>query len=116
MPAPSEAHGPDEVGGEPVEDAVDAALAGGAEAVEVGAAGHGRGGAGGDGLDDVAAAPDAAVADDLDAAADGVGDRGDERERGGRAVELAAAVVGQARWRRRRARRRGPRPRRSGCP
>ena len=49
--------------------------------VEVGAAGHGRGRAGGDRLDDVAAAADAAVADDLGPAADGVGDRRDERER-----------------------------------
>src|SRR5690349_1905190 len=88
-----EGHGAGDVGVEPVEDAVDAAFAGGAEGVEVGAAGHAGGGAGGEGFDDVAAAPDAAVAEDLDAAADGVGDGGDEGEGGGGVVELAAAVV-----------------------
>ena len=73
----------------------DAAFAGGAEAVEVGAAGHRGGRAGGKSLDDVAAAPHPAVADDLDTAAHRVGDRRHEREGGGRAVELAPAVVGQ---------------------
>ena len=46
-----------------------------------------------DRLHDVAAAPDAAVADDLDAVADRVGDRRDEVDDRGRGVELATAVV-----------------------
>jgi hypothetical protein len=47
------------------------------------------------GLEDVAAPANAAVADDLDPSAHGIGDRGDEVEGGRRAVELTAAVVRQ---------------------
>ena len=50
-------------------------LAVGGEAPEVGAADHHRAGAEGERLDDVAAAADAAVHDDLDLVADRVGDR-----------------------------------------
>ena len=49
----------------------------------------------GDRLDDVAAAPHAAVADDLDASTDLVGDGRDEVEGSRSVVELTAAVVGQ---------------------
>ena len=47
-----------------------------------------------EGLDDVAAAADAAVQQDLDLVPDGLGDRGQGADRGGGAVEVVAAVVG----------------------
>ena len=60
----------------------DAGLAVGGQAPEVGAADHHRAGAERERLDDVAAAADAAVEQDLDLAADRVGDRGQRADRG----------------------------------
>ncbi len=83
------------------EHVVDATLARRAERVEVGPAGRARVGAERQRLHDVAAAPDPPVADDRDLPADLLGDRLDELDRCRRVVELAAAVVRQARSRRR---------------
>ena len=69
-------------------------LAVGGEAPEVGAADHHGPGAERERLDDVAAAPDAAVEQDLDLVADRVGDRRQRADRRRRAVEVVAAVVG----------------------
>src|SRR4029078_11612255 len=57
------------------------------------ASGHRGSRAGGDSFDDVAAAPDAAVAEDFGATTDRVRDGRDQRGGRGRAVELPAAVV-----------------------
>ena len=88
-------HGAADVGVEQLRARGRPPLTGGAEPVEVRAADHPPSAPSGDRLHDVAAAPHAAVADDLDAVTDRVGDRRDQVEIGGRAVELAAAVVRQ---------------------
>ena len=72
---------------------VDSGLAGGSEPVEVGAAGHAGVGSQRQRFDDVASAPNAAVADDLGTVADGFGDLRQQVEGGGSGVELATAVV-----------------------
>ena len=90
-----ERHRPAHVGVEQAEHVVDAPLTGRAQPVQVGPPGHHGPRAEGHRLHDVAAPPHAAVADDLDAVADRVGHRRDEVDGRGRAVELAAAVVGQ---------------------
>ena len=77
-----------------VEHVLDAGLAVGGQPPQVRAADHHRAGAERERLDDVAAAPDAAVEQDLDLVADRVGDRGQRADRGRRAVEVVAAVVG----------------------
>ena len=72
---PEQLHRPDHVGAEDVDGAGDAGVAAGGEAVGVGAADQDRAGAEAERLDDVAAAADAAVHEDLDAAVDRVHDR-----------------------------------------
>jgi alpha-1,2-mannosyltransferase len=95
LAAAGQRHGPPQVRLEQRHDLVHAALPAGAEAVQEGPAGHAGPRAERDGLEDVAAAADAAVADDLDPVPHRLGDRRHELQDRGRAVQLPAAVVGQ---------------------
>src|SRR4051794_5323341 len=74
---------------------VDAALAGRAQAVEIGAPDHARAGTHGHGLDDVAAAPHAAVTDHRCTVTKRIAHRRDQLDGWWRTVELASAVVEQ---------------------
>ena len=82
------------------------------EAPERGAADEDGAGAERERLDDVRAAPDAAVDEHLEPAVDRLDHLGERVRRRGDAVELPAAVVRDHDARRRRARRRAGRPRR----
>src|SRR3954451_14382424 len=93
LPLSEQFHGADYVGAEDVEGAGDAWTAGGGEGVGGGAADQDGAGAEGEGFDNVAAAADAAVEQHFDLAVhrfDHLGQNGDRR---GDAVELAAAVI-----------------------
>ena len=88
-------HGPAHVRLEQRHDLVHAALPAGAQPVQERPPGHAGAGAERDRLDDVTAPAHAAVADDLDPVPDRVGDRRDELQDGGRAVQLPSAVIRQ---------------------
>ena len=76
------------------QDVLDAGLAVGGQAPQVRAPDHHRAGAERERLDDVAAAPDAAVEQDLDLSPTASTIAGSARIDGRRAVEVVAAVVG----------------------
>src|SRR6185503_19544843 len=71
-----------------VEDVLDAGLAVGGQPPQVGAADHHRAGTERDRLNHVGAATDAAVEQHLDLPAHRLGDRGQDPDRGGRAVDV----------------------------
>src|SRR4051812_38113423 len=87
-------HGARDLALEDRRGAVHAAFTAGHQAVQVGPADQGRAGPEGYRRDDVAAGEDAAVDVHLGAVAHRVDDTGQHLERRGRAVELAATVVG----------------------
>src|SRR6185436_19400496 len=89
-----ELHGADDVGVQDLDRARDARRAGGAEAPGVGAADEHGTRAEAERFDDVAAAADAAVEEDLDASIDRRDDLGEYAQRRSDAVQLPSAVVG----------------------
>ena len=78
---------------ENIQHVLDPGLAARCQPPQVGAADHDGARAERERLDHVAAAPDAAVEQHLDLAADRFGNRGQRADRGGRAVHVVAAVV-----------------------
>jgi hypothetical protein len=92
--AAEEAEGAFDVGVEDFESAEDAGVAGGGQAVGVGAADEDGAGAEADGFDDVGAAADAPVHKNFGAAVDGSDDFGKRTDCGIDGIELAAAVIG----------------------
>jgi len=91
---PAEGHGQIQFIGDDLQDAADACFAQGAQAVQIGAADHGAAGAQRKSLEDVLARADTAIQPDFDVVADGVDDGRQGLDTAGRAVELAAAVIG----------------------
>lgn len=108
---PGEGHRPLEFLEQERQQAVDARLAARRQPVQVGAPDCAGRGTECDRLDDVRTAPDAAVADDVRAVADGVADGRDLVDGGGRTVELPPAVIGDDGPPSRRTRPSGGRPR-----
>src|SRR5258708_6291790 len=91
--AAEEAKGAFDVGAENFEGAGHAGVAGGGQAVGVGAADEDGAGTEADGFYDVAAAADSAIHQDFCAAVDGSDDFGKRPNCGIEGIELAAAVV-----------------------
>src|SRR5947209_11644163 len=83
-----------DAGAEDLEYVLDARLSVCGQAPKDGATGHHGSCAECECLDDVAAAADASVEEDLDVAANGVDDGRQQADRGRGAVEVVAAVVG----------------------
>src|SRR5258707_1450555 len=94
-PAADQRHRPLHVGGKQFQNAVPPPLADRSQAIEVGTAHHARTGAEGHRLDDVAAATDSAIADNLTTAANDICNLRHQLKARRGAVKLTAAVIWQ---------------------
>ena len=92
--AAEQGEGPLGFGAEERENALDSRRTERRQGVQIGPAGHAGARAHRERLDDMRAAADSAVKDDLDPVAHGIDDVGDEVDRRGRAVELPPTVIG----------------------